>query len=61
MIRSLVLSNICLSGTNDTIENFKEYSGYQVQFIGPQSNLEPLILILQEDRQTITVLNEVPL
>ncbi len=58
MIRCMVLSNICLVGTNDTIENLKEYSGYSFHFLGPQSNLQPLLMILQEDKQTITVLNE---
>lgn len=58
MIRCYVLSNICLSGTNDNIDNLKEYSGYSFHFLGPQSNIQPLMMILQEDRQTITVLNE---
>lgn len=60
MIRCLVLSNICLSGTNDTIDNLKEYSGQAFHFLGPQSNLHPLLMILQEDKQTITILNESP-
>lgn len=60
MVRCLVLSNICLSGINDTIDNLKEYSGQTFHFLGPLSNLHPLLLILQDDRQTITVLNESP-
>jgi hypothetical protein len=58
MIRSLVISNICLSGSNDSVDTLKEYSGNTVMFIGPNRNLEPLIFILQEDKQTITVLSE---
>ena len=58
MIRSMVLSNIRLLGGSDNIEKFKEYSGHCLLFLGPASNIDPLILILQEDRQTITVLAE---
>lgn len=61
MIRCLLLSNIVLTGSNDVIDNLKEYSGHAFHFIGPQSNLSPLLMILQEDRQTITVLNETPI
>lgn len=58
MIRSLLLSNICLSSSNEAVETFKEYSGHSVIFLGPNRNINPLILILQEDKQTITVLSE---
>jgi hypothetical protein len=61
MVRCLVLSNICLSGTNNAIENLKEYTGHSFQFLGPHKNMHSLLMILQEDRQTITVLNEAPL
>jgi|JI9StandDraft_2_1071091.scaffolds.fasta_scaffold1108213_2 hypothetical protein len=53
----MVFSDICLYGTNDSIDNLKEYSGHAFLFLGPPSNLHPLILILQEDRHTVTVLN----
>jgi len=39
MIRSLVISNICLSGSNDSIDTLKEYSGNAVMFLGPNRNL----------------------
>lgn len=32
-----------------------------MHFLGPLGNIEPLLLILQEDRQTITVLCESPI
>ena len=60
MIRCLVLSNILLSGSNTGIENLREYSGYSFLFLGRECNLQPLLMILQEDKQTLTVLNEHP-
>lgn len=60
MVRCMVLSDICLSGTNDSIDNLKEYPGHAFLFLGPSSNIEPLLLTLEEDKQTITVLNENP-
>ena len=56
MVRSMLLSNIRLLGGSDHIEKFKEYSGHYLLFLGPPCNIDPLILILQEDRQSITVL-----
>ena len=57
MIRSLILS-VPLAGSNDNIETYKEYSGQATLFLGPPRNLEPLLLILLEDKQTINVVCE---
>jgi hypothetical protein len=58
MIRSLVLSDVPLAGSNDNIESFREYSSQAALFLGPQRNLEPLLLLLLEDKQTVTVVSE---
>jgi hypothetical protein len=57
MIRSIVLSDVNLSGSNDNIDSYKEHSGHAAIFLGPQANLEPLLLTLGEDKQTITVIS----
>lgn len=57
-VRVLTISNLNLNEKNESLATYKEYSGSWIMFLGPHSYYEPFLFILQEDKQTITILSE---
>lgn len=59
-IRVITMSRINLNERCQQLGGYKEYNGSWVGFIGPKQYYEPFIMIVQEDRQTITILSQHP-
>lgn len=54
----VITASLNLNEKTDSLAAYKEYSGSWIMFIGPKEYSEPFILIVQEDKETITVLSE---
>lgn len=57
MTRCILLSDLTLATPQpESVEHFKEYSGHAMIFLGNPWLPNPLLFILQEDRQTVQVI-----
>lgn len=54
--RALLIYRVDLSQNNDNIGSYREYQCNMCMFLGPLDATDPLILLLNDDKQTITIL-----
>ena len=56
-VRAFTISNVNMNQEN-AITSYKEYNGSWIMFVGSPNSYNSFIMIVQDDRQTITVLAE---
>lgn len=56
MTRVLLIYKVNLAESSDVIEFYKEYQCNMGIFLGPTESTDPLVFLLTEDRQSISVM-----
>lgn len=58
IFRTIILSDINLSVMTENVESFKEYLCLSTTFLGPVNSAYPLLLNLENDKQTVSVVQQ---
>jgi hypothetical protein len=56
MTRVLLIYNVNLNQNHDVIEFYKEYQCNMGIFVGPPEATDPLLFLLNDDRQSVSVI-----